>query len=50
MQTEVQSETTQHLPLQAAPVKRTVVNSAISGDAGVDACDNNNNPVWECPV
>jgi len=39
MQDEVKSETTQRLPLQAAPVMRTVVNSAISGDAGVEACD-----------
>jgi len=50
MQDEVKSETTQRLPLQAAPVMRAVVNSAISGDAGVEACDNNNNPIWECPA
>jgi hypothetical protein len=35
--------TAQHLPLQAAPVMRTVVNSAISGDAGIEACDNDHN-------
>jgi hypothetical protein len=49
MKNEVEWETTQRLPLQAAPVVRSVVGSAISADAGVEACDNNNNPVWECP-
>ena len=49
MQNEVKPETTQRVPLQAAPVTRIVVNSAISGDSGMVACDNNNNPVWECP-
>jgi hypothetical protein len=39
MQDEVELEATQRLPLQSAPVTRTVVNSAISGDAGVEACD-----------
>jgi hypothetical protein len=39
------SETTQHLPLQAAPVMRTVVNSAILSDAGVEASDYND-PVY----
>jgi len=50
MQTEVQLETTQRLPLQAAPVMRTVVDSAVSGAAGVVACDNNNNPIFKCSL
>jgi hypothetical protein len=50
MQNESELETTQRLPQQAPPVTRTVVNSAIAGHAGVEACDNNNNPIWECPV
>jgi hypothetical protein len=40
-QNAVTPETAQHLPLQAAPVMRTVVNSAISSDAGVEASDYN---------
>lgn len=44
-QNAVIPETTRHLPLQAAPVIRAVVNSAISGDAGVEASDYND-PVY----
>jgi len=40
---EVKVETAQRFPLQAAPVLRRVVNSAISGGAGVEACDNDHN-------
>jgi len=50
MQNEVKTETTQRLPLQAEPVMRTVVNSAISGDLGAEACDNNNNPIFKCSL
>ena len=50
MENEVKVETTQRLPQQVAPVTRTVVNSAISGDAGVEACDNNNNPMFKCSL
>jgi hypothetical protein len=50
MQNDMQPETTQRLPLQAAPVMRTMVNSAISGDVGVEACDNNNNPMFKCSL
>jgi hypothetical protein len=50
MENELNSETTQRLPLQAAPVVRTVVGSAISADAGVEACDNNNNPIFKCSL
>jgi hypothetical protein len=50
MQNEVKSETTQRLPLQTAPVMRTIVNSAISVDAGMEACDNNNNPMFKCTL
>jgi len=50
MHNEVKSETTQRLPLQAAPVVRSVVNSPIFGDAGIEACDNNNNPMFKCSL
>jgi hypothetical protein len=40
-QIELNPENTQRLPLQAGPVMRTVVNSAISSDAGVEASDYN---------
>jgi hypothetical protein len=43
MRIEEALETTQRLPLQAAPVKRTVVNSTISFGAGVEASDNDHN-------
>jgi hypothetical protein len=39
MRNEAEPEVTQRLPLQAAPVARTVVNSAISSDREVQACD-----------
>jgi len=40
---EVKVETAQRFPLQAAPVLRRVVDSAISGGAGVEASDNDHN-------
>lgn len=40
-QSEVKSKAAERFPLQAAPVMRTLVNSAISGDAGVETCDYN---------
>jgi hypothetical protein len=40
-QNEAKLEITQRLPLQAAPIMRTVVNSAISGNMGVEASDYN---------
>jgi hypothetical protein len=42
---EVTLENTPRLPLQSAPVMRTVVNSAISGNMGVEASDYND-PVY----
>jgi hypothetical protein len=42
---ETRLEDTQRLPLQAAPVMRTVVNSAISGNLGVEPSDYND-PVY----
>jgi hypothetical protein len=44
-QNEVTLENTPRLPLQSAPVMRTVVNSAISGNMGVEASDYND-PVY----
>lgn len=44
-QNAVTPENARYLPLQAAPVMRTVVNSAISSDAGVEASDYND-PVY----
>lgn len=38
---ELKPENTQRLPLQAGPVMRTVVNSAISSDTGMEASDYN---------
>jgi len=49
MQNDTKSETALRVPLQVAPVVRSVVSSPIFGDAGIDACDNNNNPIWDCP-
>jgi hypothetical protein len=50
MKNEVQPETIQRLPLQAAPVMRAVVNSVISGDAGVEACDMDHINIFKnCP-
>jgi hypothetical protein len=43
MQSEMELGVDQRLPLQAAPVMRTVVNSAVSGDVGVEASDNDHN-------
>lgn len=40
-QNEAMPETIRRFPVQAAPVMRTLVSSAVSGDAGVDACDYN---------
>jgi hypothetical protein len=48
-QDETKSETALRLPLQAAPVMRTIVSSAVSGGPDVQASDNNNNPIWDCP-
>lgn len=42
---EAKLEATERFPLQAAPVMRTLVNSGVSGDAGVQACDYND-PVY----
>ncbi|MGH9445973.1 MAG: hypothetical protein ACRD3O_09620 [Terriglobia bacterium] len=44
-QKTVTPDATQQLPLQAAPVMRTVVNSAISSEGGVEASDYND-PVY----
>ena len=50
MQNEVKSEATQRLPLQAVPVMRVVVNSAISSDAGGQACDMDHINIFKnCP-
>jgi len=50
MQNGEQSETTQRLPSQAAPVMRTVVNSAISSDAGAETCDMDHINIFKnCP-
>lgn len=43
MQSETALETTQRLPLQTAPVVRSVVASATAGDTGVELCDNDHN-------
>jgi hypothetical protein len=43
MQDEMKLEVTPRLPLQAGPVFRAVVNSAIAGKAGVEPCDNDHN-------
>ena len=43
MEGEAALELVQRLPLQAAPVARTVIYSATSGEAGVEACDNDHN-------
>lgn len=43
MPDEVKLESTQRLPLQVAPVLRTVVDSALTGDRGVEPCDNDHN-------
>lgn len=40
-QNKISPENAQRLPLQAGPVMRAVVNSAISSDAGVEASDYN---------
>ena len=50
MQNEVKSETTQRLPSQAEPVMCAVVSYPISGNAGAEACDNNNNPIFKCSL
>jgi len=39
MRNETKPEATQRPPLQVAPVMRTVVNSAVSSDSQVEACD-----------
>jgi len=44
-QNETKLENTQRLPLQAAPIMRAVVNSALSSDTGVEASDYND-PVY----
>jgi len=43
MQNPMNREVDQRLPLQVAPVKRTVVNSAVSSDVGMQASDNDHN-------
>lgn len=43
MQNKVDVEVNQRLPLQVAPVMRTVVNSAVTGDVGLAASDNDHN-------
>jgi hypothetical protein len=43
MKSEARIETTQRLPLQAAPVRRQVVNSPVAADSGVEASDNDHN-------
>jgi hypothetical protein len=43
MKNGVGLELDQRLPLQAAPVMRTVVNSALSSDVGLEASDNDHN-------
>lgn len=43
MQDEVKLETTQRLPLQAVPVMRAMVDSAIASEAGLEPCDNDHN-------
>lgn len=43
MQNKLDQEVNQRLPLQVAPVMRTVVNSAVSGDVGLATSDNDHN-------
>ena len=43
MQNEMERDFNQRLPLQVAPVMRTVVNSAVSSDVGMHASDNDHN-------
>ncbi|MGH9445972.1 MAG: hypothetical protein ACRD3O_09615 [Terriglobia bacterium] len=45
-QNELKPENSQRLPLQAGPVTRTVANPAISGDAGVEASGDYNDPSY----
>lgn len=40
MEDQSNPETTERLPVQAEPVIRTVVDSALSGDGGLEPCDN----------
>lgn len=44
-QNKLNSEPTQHLPLQAPPVTRAVVNSILTCTAGLEASDYND-PVY----
>jgi hypothetical protein len=50
MENELKLETTQRLPVQAAPVVRTSVGSGISGDTGLEASDMDHINIFKnCP-